>query len=76
MADNRYEGRVKWFNEKKGFGFIISTDENAGEGECFVHYKEIRGEGFKTLQENDVVTYLIEKGPKGMKAKDVIVVAG
>ena len=70
MADARFEGRVKWFNEKKGFGFILDQEGN----EIFVHYKEIRGEGFKTLQENDVVTYVIEKGPKGMKAQDVIVV--
>lgn len=70
MVGTRCEGRVKWFNEKKGFGFILDSDGN----EIFVHYKEIQGEGFKTLQENDLVTYLIEKGPKGLKAQDVVVV--
>jgi len=61
-------GRVKWFNEKKGFGFIV-IDESADD--IFVHYKDIQGEGFKTLHENDAVTFVIDKGPKGLKAQDV-----
>ena len=61
-------GRVKWFNEKKGFGFIV-IDESADD--IFVHYKDIQGEGFKTLHENDPVTFVIDKGPKGLKAQDV-----
>lgn len=69
MSD-RETGHVKWFNEKKGFGFIVGT---SGE-DIFVHYKDIdiHGEGFKTLQENEAVSFLIEKGPKGFKAQDVL----
>ncbi|MDP1615352.1 MAG: cold shock domain-containing protein [Methylococcales bacterium] len=71
MTDARSEGQVKWFNEKKGFGFILDKTGN----EIFVHYKEIQGEGFKTLQENDIVTYILDKGPKGLKAQDVVLVS-
>ena len=64
----RETGQVKWFNEKKGFGFIL----NENGDDIFVHYKDIQGEGFKTLSENDPVSYMIEKGPKGLKAQEVI----
>ncbi|WP_133130053.1 cold-shock protein [Legionella yabuuchiae] len=64
----RLKGQVKWFNEKKGFGFIISPDGN----DIFVHYKDIQGAGFKTLHENDTVSYVLDKGPKGLKAQDVV----
>lgn len=64
----REVGHVKWFNEKKGFGFIINE---TGE-DIFVHYKDIQGTGFKTLHENDSVTYIIDRGPKGLKAQDVM----
>ena len=67
MSD-RETGQVKWFNEKKGFGFIL----NENGDDIFVHYKDIQGEGFKTLTENDPVSYMIEKGPKGLKAQEVI----
>jgi CspA family cold shock protein len=64
----REVGHVKWFNEKKGFGFIV----NAQGDDIFVHYKDIQGVGFKTLHEDDAVSYAVEKGPKGMKAQDVV----
>ena len=64
----REVGHVKWFNEKKGFGFIV----NAQGEDIFVHYKDIQGVGFKTLHEDDTVSYLVEKGPKGMKAQEVV----
>lgn len=72
MSD-RETGHVKWFNEKKGFGFIVSS--NSGE-DIFVHYKDIdiNGDGFKTLNENDCVSFVLDKGPKGLKAQDVLVV--
>ena len=63
----RETGHVKWFNEKKGFGFIV----NQHGDDIFVHYKDIQGVGFKTLHENDPVTYLLDKGPKGFKAQEV-----
>lgn len=66
----RETGHVKWFNEKKGFGFIVNQQ---GE-DIFIHYNEIHGEGFKTLNENDPVSYLLDKGPKGLKAQDVQVI--
>ena len=64
---NRENGRVKWFNEKKGFGFIV----NPNGDDIFVHYKDIQCVGFKTLHENDPVTYLLDKSPKGFKAQEV-----
>lgn len=60
-------GQVKWFNEKKGFGFIINKN---GE-DIFVHYKDILGSGFKTLRENDRVNFMVDKSDKGYKAYNV-----
>jgi len=65
-------GYVKWFNEKKGFGFIIDSKEG---DDIFVHYKDILGTGFKTLHENEQVSFVTEHGPKGKKAQEVMVVA-
>jgi CspA family cold shock protein len=61
-------GTVKWFNEKKGFGFITAEDGT----EVFVHFSEIKDEGFKTLNEGDDVSFEIEQGPKGPKAVNVL----
>lgn len=62
-------GRVKWFNEQKGFGFIIPDE---GKDELFVHYSNIQMQGYKTLKENQKVEYTPEKGTKGMEAKSVV----
>jgi CspA family cold shock protein len=59
-------GIVKWFNEDRGYGFIISDSK-----EYFVHYKGIAGEGFKTLRDGDSVSFEPEKSPKGMIAVNV-----
>jgi CspA family cold shock protein len=64
------KGSVKWFNEKKGFGFI--TKENGDD--VFVHFSSIKKEGFKTLNEGDKVEFEISDGPKGPQAIDVVVV--
>jgi CspA family cold shock protein len=61
------EGTVKWFNEQKGFGFI-AQDEG---GDLFVHYSSIQSEGFKTLYENQRVSFDIEQGQKGPAAVNV-----
>ncbi len=60
-------GRVKWFNEQKGFGFISREDGD----DVFVHYSEIVVDGFKTLSENQEVTFDIKEGPKGLQATNV-----
>lgn len=67
MAE-RETGTVKWFNEEKGYGFI--TPENGGR-DLFVHYSEIRGEGFRTLEEGARVEYSVGEGRKGPNAVDV-----
>ena len=63
------QGRVKWFNDQKGFGFITPDD---GSQDVFVHHSAIEGEGFKRLAENDVVEFEIEEGPKGPRAVNVV----
>lgn len=60
-------GTVKWFNEKKGFGFITED----GGNDVFVHYSAIKEDGFKTLAEGDKVSFEVVKGPKGPQAANV-----
>ena len=62
------QGTVKWFNDQKGYGFI--TVEGGGK-DVFVHHSAIVGEGFKSLQEGDVVSFEIEQGAKGPSAVKV-----
>lgn len=63
-------GTVKWFNESKGYGFISPT---AGGADVFVHFSAIQGNGFKTLQEGQNVSYEVETGAKGPQATQVAV---
>jgi len=60
---------VKWFNNSKGYGFIEQED---GE-DVFVHFSAIQSEGFKTLNENDLVEFEITQGQKGLQAQNVII---
>lgn len=61
-------GRVKWFDEKKGFGFIEREDGN----DVFVHFKAITGSGYKTLTEGQEVQFDVEQGQKGPQASNVV----
>ncbi|MBN1904436.1 MAG: cold-shock protein [Deltaproteobacteria bacterium] len=60
-------GIVKWFNDRKGFGFI---EQDNGQ-DVFVHHSGIESNGFKSLNEGDHVTFEVENGPKGLSAKNV-----
>lgn len=62
------EGKVKWFNPRKGYGFIATPDGR----DVFVHYSSVAGEGFKTLDEGDVVTFEVIEGEKGPRATNVV----
>ena len=64
---SKVSGKVKWFNEKKGYGFI----EKASGGDVFVHFKDINTTGFKTLTENQEVTFEVIQDRKGEKATNV-----
>jgi CspA family cold shock protein len=62
------EGKVKWFNPRKGYGFIATDDGR----DVFVHYSSIAAEGFKTLDEGDSVLFDIIEGEKGLRATNVV----
>lgn len=62
------QGTVKWFNAEKGFGFIAPED---GSADVFVHYTEIQGSGFRTLEENQKVEFEVGQSPKGPQATGV-----
>ena len=61
------QGRVKWFNDSKGFGFVT---QEGGE-DVFVHYSAIQAQGFKSLAEGDQVEFEVTRGPKGLQAANV-----
>jgi CspA family cold shock protein len=61
-------GKVKWFNDQKGYGFIAKDD---GSGDVFVHFSSVQGEGFKSLAEGDAVEFDVIDSDKGPKASNV-----
>ncbi|MBN2070412.1 MAG: cold shock domain-containing protein [Candidatus Krumholzibacteriota bacterium] len=61
-------GKIKWFNENKGYGFIMQESDGK---DIFVHYSDIDGDGFRTLSEGESVEYELIEGPKGYHAKNV-----
>ena len=62
-------GTVKWFSDQKGYGFITPED---GSKDVFVHHSAIQGDGFKSLQEGQVVEFEVTSGPKGPQASNVV----
>ncbi len=63
------KGKVKWFSDSKGYGFITPDD---GSKDVFVHHSAIQGDGFRTLAEGQEVEYEVEQGPKGLRAANVV----
>ena len=61
-------GTIKWFNDSKGYGFIAPSD---GTDDIFVHFSAINASGFRTLSEGQVVEFDVERGPKGLQARNV-----
>ncbi len=61
-------GTVKWFNAEKGYGFITQDD---GGADVFVHFSSIQGSGYRSLEENDKVSFDVTSGPKGAQASNV-----
>jgi cold shock protein len=62
------QGKVKWFNDAKGYGFI----QRASGDDVFVHHSAIQASGFKSLSEGDTVEFTVTKGPKGLQAENVV----
>jgi CspA family cold shock protein len=62
-------GKVKWFNDAKGFGFIVP---DGGGDELFAHFSAINSNGFKSLKENQAVTFDVVQGPKGKQASNIL----
>jgi len=67
--EDRIIGTVKWFNASKGYGFIERPDGS----DVFVHYTAIQSDGFRSLEEGQQVEFVVEEGPKGLQAAQVVV---
>ena len=66
----REQGTVKWFNNRRGYGFIDRNGEDV-----FVHYRSIEGDGFRTLNEGQLVEFSVTKGDKGLQAEQVVLIS-
>jgi CspA family cold shock protein len=71
MAEDRQIGTVKWFSNSKGYGFI---EREGQQGDIFVHYSGIRGDGYRTLDKGTKVEFNIVEGTKGLQAQDVVMI--
>lgn len=69
--EDRQVGTVKWFSDKKGYGFIVPEE---GDEDLFVHYSEIEGDGFRSLEEDDRVEFTVGHTEKGPNAQEVVVI--
>lgn len=69
---NRETGTVKWFDNAKGYGFI---QRGSGQEDVFVHFRQIMGEGYRTLQEGQQVQFNVVQGQKGLQAEQVAVLS-
>ncbi|GAB4323427.1 MAG: hypothetical protein Kow0074_15670 [Candidatus Zixiibacteriota bacterium] len=67
------DGKVKWFNDAKGYGFIT---QDGIDKDIFVHYSAIQRDGFKTLREGEIVNFEVVDGPKGLQATNVQIMPG
>jgi cold shock protein len=67
-VDMKVQGKVKWFNDAKGYGFISQEDGS----DVFVHHSAIQGEGFRALHESQMVEFEVVQGPKGLQAQHVV----
>lgn len=67
--NERFKGTVKWFNNSRGYGFITCGEH---KDDIFVHYRSIRGDGFRSLREGQTVEFATQKGEKGLQAQDVL----
>jgi cold shock protein len=70
--DMREEGKVKWFNPDKGYGFI---ERDNGDDDVMVHFSEIQGSGYRSLEEGQRVSFKLHDGPKGLQAADVTIIS-
>ena len=77
MGTEKFNGKVKWFNNQKGFGFIqIGEDDDKDKQDIFVHFSGIKAEGFKSLEDGQLVEFEIKDGPKGRQAVEVVKIEG